>query len=223
MPTFLAIQNTYTHLQMALFHGAHCLGATQLDKTVASKECILSLQELLNDHNLKFENLDFIAANQGPGPFTTLRVVIATINGLSFATKIPLIGINSLDALLSEFANHPAANKVVMLNAFGRDVYYLIQTNTTSVNSGCGALASVILEITTKIPHDPILFLGNGFLLNQELLQATFGNRAIVLEPFPETASLKQVALIGLEHWNKQENISYQLQPFYYKAAMYNA
>ncbi len=207
-------------MQMAIYKDSYACATIELDKTKASKECILALQQLLKQCNLCFEDLEFITANQGPGPFTTLRVVISTINGLSFASNKPLIGINAIEAFLYEHQQQPYQNKVVLLNAFGDDLYYAIQINN-SIDMGCASTQSVLLQIAQKIPDQPILFLGNGIQRCLPALQTTFGNRAHFLNPNPETVSLNHIAQIGLEKWHKQQDISFQLQPLYFKAAFH--
>ncbi len=217
MTYFLAIQNTYTHVQMGVFYGSKPIATTEIDKKDASKECINALAKLLANSSVPFNNLSFIAVNQGPGPFTTLRVVIATVNGLGLTQKIPVIGINALEALLSEYANQPTPNKVALLNAFAHDLYFGIQT-ANFIETGCTSAASCFLEISQKIPQGPILFLGNGILGNEQFLNATFGNRAQFLPVNPETVSLNHIAKIGLENWHNKQNVQYQLQPLYYKS-----
>lgn len=215
MATFLAIQNTYTHVQMAICTPQAMSSPLLLDKTVASKECIPTLEKLLKDNAITLDNLSFIAVNQGPGPFTTLRVVISTVNGLSFARKIPLIGINGLEAFAHEY---PQSNKVILLNAFGGDVYYLIDAGGI-VTTGVKQISLVLQEISQKIPHNPILFLGNGLNLHAALISATFGDRAHIPNSLPETASLQTIAQLASAQWKSQENIRFQLQPLYYKQA----
>lgn len=216
MATFLAIQNTYTHVQMAI-GTSHALSTPIfLDKMVASKECIPALQKLLNDNGITLDELAFIAVNQGPGPFTTLRVVISTVNGLSFARQISLIGINGLEAFADEY---PQPNKVILLNAFGGDCYYLVDADGTRT-SGVAPIAIILQELSQKISHNPILFLGNGVSLHSALINATFGDRAHIPDQLPEVASLASIAKRALVQWKKQENISYQLQPLYFKQAL---
>lgn len=215
METFLAIQNTYTQVQMALGKDTQLSEIISLDKTVASKECIIALDRLLSQNSVSLSDLSFIAVNQGPGPFTTLRVVISTVNGLSFARKIPLIGVNALQALAAQY---DAPTKVILLNAFAGDMYYLIEKNGQQT-IGAGKTASLLQLVEQKIPHDPILFLGNGVLLHHELITATFGNRAHLPTPFVEFPSLASIARHGFAQWQTKENVSYQLQPLYYKQA----
>ena len=205
---------------MALFKDAKPIATIQIDKIIASKECIPALQKLLADHQLTLKDLSFIGANQGPGPFTTLRVVIATINGLSFAEKIPLIGINALEALLTEYADQLYTTKVALLNAFGNDLYYGIHTNGNFEATGCTAAQSVLLEIAQKCPQNNILFLGNGISKCDAQIKSTFANRAVFLTPNPQTASINQIGFMALQQWNAQQNISYELRPLYYKQAI---
>lgn len=213
METFLAIQNTYQQVQMALSLNGTLSDIISLDKTVASRDCINALNQLLCQNLVSLSDLSFIAVNHGPGPFTTLRVVISTVNGLSFASKIPLIGINGMQALASEYSE---SQKVILLNAFGNDVYYLIET-PGSQTMGVANAASLIQQVSQKIPHNPILFLGNGTLLYQELIAATFGDRAQIPDPLPETTSLQTIVQLAAVQWKSQENISFELQPLYYK------
>lgn len=215
METFLAIQNTYHQVQMALCIDNRLSDVISLDKTVASKECLLALEKLLIQNSVSFTDLSYIAVNQGPGPFTTLRVVISTVNGLSFSSRIPLIGVNGMQALAHEFT---AIQKVILLNAFTGDVYYRIETNG-SIFMGVAKAASTIQLVLEKIPHNPILFLGNGITLYKELIATTFGDRAQFPNPLPETASLASIAQLASDYWVSKENISSQLQPLYYKQA----
>ena len=219
MAYYLAIQNTYTHVQMALYENANELTCMEIDKTRASKDCIVVLQEMLTLHKITLNNLEFIAANQGPGPFTTLRVVIATINGLSFSSKIPLIGINAIEAFLQEYQLTDYHNKVVLMNAFGNDAYYGIQINNSYEDSGCGQIESILLQVTQKIPDGNILLLGNGVELFGSQITSSLEQRAVFLDPNPQTVSLKHIAQIGLQRWQTQKDITFQLQPLYFKSA----
>src|SRR5687767_3976293 len=102
MTYFLALQNTYQNVEIALFKDSQILASTTLSKLQASSHSMPAIQELLKTNNLTLKDLSFIGASQGPGPFTTLRVVIATVNGISFSTGIPLIGVDGLDTFLDE-------------------------------------------------------------------------------------------------------------------------
>ena len=129
MTRFLAIQNTYEMIEMALFNEDSIVESITIDKKEATKTIVTVLNALLERNNCPLNSLDFFAVNQGPGPFTTLRVVIATMNGLAFATNIPLVGVDGLDVLCAEEQDASFPITVALLNAFNSDVYYALQVS----------------------------------------------------------------------------------------------
>ncbi len=104
MNFFLALQNTYDHVEVGLFSRTpQLVSSYSIAKMEASRSLIPSLERFLQEQQLHLKDFPFLVVNQGPGPFTTLRTVIATANGLSFATGIPLIGVDALEAARSEW------------------------------------------------------------------------------------------------------------------------
>src|SRR5438045_1389790 len=61
----------------------------------------LELIRLLDRHAITLPQIDVFAVATGPGSFTGLRIGIATMQGLAFAQRRPLIGISGLDALMA--------------------------------------------------------------------------------------------------------------------------
>lgn len=101
---YLVLQSTYDLIEIGLGADHTLLDQVSLNKMDANRNLILEINSLLLKHNLTLEQLSFIATNLGPAPFTSLRVVIVTANGLAFATGIPLIGVNGLQAFVTEFS-----------------------------------------------------------------------------------------------------------------------
>ena len=66
---------------------------THLEKLVSM------IDRLLSDSDTKLEELDAIAVAVGPGSFTGIRIGMACAQGLSHVHGIPLVGVNTLDAL----------------------------------------------------------------------------------------------------------------------------
>lgn len=58
-----------------------------------------ALLELLESHGLDLAQVELFAVASGPGSLTGLRVGIATIQGLAFATGRPVVAVSALDAL----------------------------------------------------------------------------------------------------------------------------
>ena len=57
------------------------------------------IEELLEETNLKLQDLSAIAASQGPGSYTGLRIGVSASKGLCYALSIPLIAVDTLELL----------------------------------------------------------------------------------------------------------------------------
>jgi len=216
----LAIQNTYQVVEYALVRDGKIIQKCALDKTVASKSLIPELQLLLTAHAVSYADLSYIAVNQGPGPFTTLKVVIATVNGIGFATLIPLVGVDGLDALVQEYKT-VNNNVVVLLNAFAHDVYYALAFGNATVQKGYENNASLIAKIVTMMPQEPMIFVGNGTSLYRELIYNQLGSRAIFIDD-GQSALLQQIIMIGQTQWQAGA-VSKRLMPLYLKRAFHSS
>ena len=126
MHSYIIIHHTYEFFQVALFVNDSFTESITDDKRLASKLLIVSIDDLLTKNNVDSESLSFIGVNQGPGLFSTLRSIITTANGLHCAQKIPLVGVDALDATADEFFDGQEQVTIVLLDAFNSDVYYAI-------------------------------------------------------------------------------------------------
>jgi tRNA threonylcarbamoyl adenosine modification protein YeaZ len=84
------------------------------------------VRRCLTDAGCRLADVDHLVVGMGPGPFTGLRVGIATAQILSTAGSIPLHGICSLDVLAVHYATHwaPEDGFVVATDARRREVYW---------------------------------------------------------------------------------------------------
>lgn len=220
MSNFLGIQSTYQTVDLALFSDTHLREMQSIHKTQASALLIPTLDTLLKKNACDLNNLNFIAVNQGPSPFTTLRVVISSANGISFATKIPLIGVDAFDAFLDEQTNQEFPNTVILLNAFNKDVYFCIQKQQIIIQKGYKNILQLLEELKEMFPHQTIRFLGNGATLYEKDIVTFLEDQAYIPQPNPQTCTIKYVGLHGLTKWHKQEGITTQLLPLYFKQAL---
>jgi tRNA threonylcarbamoyladenosine biosynthesis protein TsaB len=82
-------------------------------KTIAIKEInqinihiekiTLLIEALLKESNYSFGDIDAVAVSRGPGSYTGLRIGVSTAKGLCYALDIPLISVNTLDAMAKGF------------------------------------------------------------------------------------------------------------------------
>ena len=217
MTIFVAIQNTYDSLEIALCKQSDVIAVERIDKRYASKMFISLLDDLLSSNSFSISDISFFVVNQGPGPFSTLRVVLASVNGLSFATKIPLIGIDGLDALCKQSYNSQYQFTIVMLNAFNRDVYFTIAKDQKIMNTGYEKIELFLDRIQSIIGNSSVQFVGNASQLYKDLIEQSFSKKVYFIEEKDKTCSTEQLALMGFEQWQQQQNLSDKLLPLYLK------
>jgi len=218
MKFFLALQHTYQGIECALFQEADLVEKVTDDKKKASEQIVLLADGLLRANDLSFADLSFFAANQGPGPFTTLRVVIATVNGFAFATQKKIVGVDGLDALLQEHEHKNFPLTAALLNAFSGDLYFGIQSPEDPETEKGYANSSVLFtELKEKFPQQQIRFIGQGAAMYEDELKKTFGTDAVV-EKEIEHCTIEQIGAMAWKQWQEKENLTDQLFPSYLKS-----
>mgnify|MGYP003976314411 CR=1 FL=1 len=222
MTTFLVYQHNYSFIDIGLFKNKQVIEKVTTDKTLASKNIIPLTDTLLKKHNIKLDETSFIAVNQGPGPFTTLRTVIATVNGISFASQIPLIGIDGLKALATEY-HRKGFVTITLLNAYSNDVYWAITNkNGQTTSTGCENILKLLQAMAEKYCAKDIYFIGNAALLHKELIEDFFEKKLSISDGFPQNCSIEQIASEALDkfqgaHFSK----TYKVTPLYLKHGKY--
>jgi tRNA threonylcarbamoyl adenosine modification protein YeaZ len=187
------------------------------------------MEKILKTQKKNFSALSFLAVEQGPGAFASLRIIIATVNGLAFSKKIKLVGVDGLDAVAHEtFTSVPFENGMLvsLLNAYNNEVYYAIyDLEEKKLNLSCPKgykKIDLLLDDLEKSKKDKkILFTGNGFSLHKDLILEKFGDRIIKIDSVLQTASAKQIGKMAFEQWKRNENVSYELSPLYLKIQTY--
>lgn len=222
---FISIQGSYTDLDVSLFNHRICLARKKESGHRASSFLLSIIDNLLKAQQLSLSNLSFIALDRGPGAFTSLRVIVATVNGLAFGKQVPLIGVNGLSALWQEtfltLSSAPTKPDVIacLLNAYGNDVYYylkVVKGSTESFNEGCQPIESLEgLPLLTNASS--ILFVGNGVIMHEARLRSFFGSRVQIHELMQEVASSQIIGSMAYEQWLTGEQKNYHIVPHYLK------
>ena len=216
----LILQSDYNNVSVALCQSGSILETSTDTKHKASQNIVSQMNMVLKNHSLTWSDITFIGLNQGPAPFTTLRVIITTANGLNFAHKLPLVGVNGITTFLQE-QKHTTPITVVFLNAFAKDLYYGIKKDDTVVATGWENYKALFESLVKDYPNTPITFVGNGVALFEKELKETFGEYAFTPEPLPHYCSLESVVTQAYTQWETKENVHDTLLPLYLKTKEY--
>lgn len=99
----LILETSTERAVVAAFEGTDCLFQEQLPFGLQNSHFLLpALQQKIKGNVLKMAELDFVTVGIGPGSYTGIRVGVTIAKTLAFTLGIPLIGICTLDAFISE-------------------------------------------------------------------------------------------------------------------------
>jgi tRNA threonylcarbamoyladenosine biosynthesis protein TsaB len=115
------------------------------DAYIHSESLTLFIEEVLAEARITLNDLSAISVSAGPGSYTGLRIGLSTAKGLCFALNIPLISINTLDALYHLIENN-ALNIIPLLDARRMEVYAKIYAGNGEILE---ELDAVILNETS--------------------------------------------------------------------------
>lgn len=68
-------------------------------KNMHNEKLVQTIQQIAADADWPLSSLDCIAVSIGPGSFTGLRIGLSVVKGLAFALDLPVVAVNTLDAL----------------------------------------------------------------------------------------------------------------------------
>ena len=217
MSYFLTVHTTYSSIKLGVFKNNSLLFSSLEETKKASQNCITLIDDLLKKACISIRDLSCLIVYQGPAPFTTLRVSVASINGLAYAQNIPLIGVDGLACFAEEQKKRDFSQTIVLLNAFGKDLYVGIYDTEEDflIYNGCMSLENLLVHIATH--NKLVACVGNGAdLYRNELMNAAPG-KVFIPENNPETCSLESVAKMGFDLWQKSSSFAYQIMPLYLK------
>jgi len=200
---FLTIQYPYEFIEIGLYQNSICIARIQEHKFKASMALIPMIDSLLKKNTLSLQQISYIAVNIGPGPYNTLRAIIATANAIAVAQHIPLVGCDSL-TLLHTYYKHEKYQTIALLKAFSGHIYF--QHNETQ------GYASI-----TQLPEYLIIdknyyFVGNAGIAYEQDLKKLFPSAiidSVILFPELDICARHSIKLFG------QGKTSTQLQPLY--------
>ncbi|MEH6308815.1 tRNA (adenosine(37)-N6)-threonylcarbamoyltransferase complex dimerization subunit type 1 TsaB [Olivibacter sp. CPCC 100613] len=85
--------------------GLICAYIDRHEPNIHASKLTVFINEVLNQANCKIEELDAVAISKGPGSYTGLRIGVSTAKGICFALDIPLIAVDTLEAMCIGFVS----------------------------------------------------------------------------------------------------------------------
>ena len=160
------------------------------------------------------------AVSLGPGSFTGLRIGVSTIKGLAFATRKPVAGVPTLDALASQVSPTPYLICPILDARKGEVYAAFYQYDDKDLLKQLSAYQAIRPEDLAKKIKRKTVFLGSGVKTYGEFLQ----NAIPALASFvPDPINLlhgSSIARLGLNRFRRNETLDLPtFTPIYIRAS----
>lgn len=176
-----------------------CSVALWLDGEIASTEArapnrhselvLPMLYRLLEERNLKVENLEAIAFGAGPGAFTGLRIACGVAQGLALARSLPVAPVSCFEAIAEECG---ASRVVACIDARMHEVYYAALERTSHGWTEVVSASCVPPGEAAPPPGDGWVGAGNGFAAFPAFLHNRI--KTVISEIHPTAHSIARLA-----------------------------
>jgi tRNA threonylcarbamoyl adenosine modification protein YeaZ len=113
--------DTSVGVSIAVLENRHILAEfSDIQHGTQGEQTAAKISELIESAGCSVNDITNVVVGVGPGPFTGLRVGIATAQAFGFARNLPVVGICSLDAVAFDFGQ-PC---VVLTDARRKELYW---------------------------------------------------------------------------------------------------
>jgi tRNA threonylcarbamoyladenosine biosynthesis protein TsaB len=173
----LAVDTTGAHGSVGIVENGELIGLLGTRETSPrhAESLLPTIDHLLGLLSLRLEHVDGFAVAVGPGSFTGLRIGIAAVEGLAFATGKPAGGVSALEATAYRF-RHVEGLVVPLIEAYRGEVYgaaYRARKGTLhlEVEPSCVTAQAFL----ASLPEPPLLVAGSAILRHREEIEALAG------------------------------------------------
>lgn len=189
-----------------------------------AKLLTIFIDQLLNELDYKIGDFDAISISKGPGSYTGLRIGVSTVKGLCYAKDIPLIAINTLQAMANGIILKVHSNDISIDDIENSILVPMIDARRMEVysaffNSKGEFVRDVKAEIIDENSYQDILckqkmiFFGDG---SEKIREVVKHENAIFIKNFnPSSNYMAGLSEIAFRE-KLFEDVAY-FEPFYLK------
>ena len=142
-----------------------------------SEKIMPVIEQILKETSLTLKNIDLIVCDKGPGSFTGIRIGVGTVLAFQDSLSIPCVGISSLEAL----AYNVNKDGIIcsLIDAKNNNVYLGLFEHKNNEYAQIGNLEFKNINDTINLLQQqtsPITFVGDGSLVNKDLIENSIQN-----------------------------------------------
>lgn len=186
------------------------------ERNIHASHITLFIEELMVKTGKRYSDLSAVAVSKGPGSYTGLRIGVSTAKGLCYALDIPLLGIDTLQAMVSGMLSQNDIQDtdllIPMIDARRMEVYTGIFKKDLNVLQ---PVSAKIVDITSfeQFKGKNLILFGDGAGKFRELFSDQ--SNISILEFTNSARDLNCLAYRKFSN-GETENVAY-FEPFYLK------
>lgn len=221
----LALDTSTMISSCAVLDEGQVLGEYSLNQNETHSENLVPMvKEVLENLNLKIEDIDVYGVAIGPGSFTGLRIGVATVKAFAHVFNKPVVGVSTLEALAYNLPYHKII--VPMIDARRDRVYTGIYT--WEIEKVKVIMEPTVLDINELLDilegYDELIVNGNGSALHKETIKNRLKNKVMFStmgNNFCRAISIGELAL--MKYNDGYSDDFYTLVPEYLKESQAQA
>ena len=196
--------------------GVPLAAAWQCTGLTHSRTLLPMAEDLLKNSDMRLDEIDAFAVAAGPGSFTGLRIGIATVKGLAWASEKPCIPVSTLEGMAWPLA-HLQGVIVCAMDARRKQIYNAVfRAQNGTLTRLCPDRAVSLEEAAgdLKSLHEPLTVVGDGAALCCGFLT----ENGIACQPAPVHLRMQSAAGIGMAAarlWPESAVSAQELTPVY--------
>lgn len=196
----LSVDSSSSTATCALVKDDEILGEINLNNKKQHSVILMDLiDKILKEYDVDINSLDGFVISRGPGSFTGLRIGMATLKGLAFASNKPLTSISTLDALAY---NVISFNGIIcsIMDALRDNVYTCLYKNENNsliplIKEDCLSIDELTNILKEK--NLPVIFVGDGAIKHKDYLKENLPNCSFAPNHsnFPKASSVGELGI----------------------------
>ena len=172
------------------------------------------IEEIIKEVGITLQDLSAVAVSQGPGSYTGLRIGVSAEKGLCYALNIPLIAIDTLQALASQVT---ISNGLIipMIDARRMEVYSAVFS--PNLEQKREVLAEIITENSFENLQETLYFVGDC----AEKCKSVLTKENYIFLDEIVYPSAKEMSFLSFEKFKKSDTVDVAyFEPYYLKDFM---
>lgn len=170
----LVIDTSCKTAMVALIQNGIVVSAMQIhDNKTHSIKMLPAIEYILDTAGIEPNELNAIAVTNGPGSYTGLRIGVTTAKTFAYTLNVPLLGINTLEALAAscDFETDDS-NSVVcpMIDARNSRVYVAIYKNGKIIQDTKAMECGELCDLINDLQFNKVVFVGDGAIAYKQFI-----------------------------------------------------